>query len=181
MPRLLGLTMLTAGSEGWPSGLRRTPGERVGALPLVGSNPTPSAIARPPSGRAAPSAHFGSTVAEPHHASLGQEQIRRQQLPAPVASSQRTSLAIGEPDRVLDRPGAAEGDDEPLAARHGQAIDQPPIRSTVDVTVACISIAPPQLAGALAYASAARAPSGTSMWQRTPAGANVSSVVPSSS
>ena len=29
--------------EGWPSGLRRTPGERVGALPLVGSNPTPSA------------------------------------------------------------------------------------------------------------------------------------------
>jgi hypothetical protein len=32
-----------ARSEGWPSGLRRTPGERVGALPLVGSNPTPSA------------------------------------------------------------------------------------------------------------------------------------------
>jgi hypothetical protein len=29
--------------EGWPSGLWRTPGKRVGALPLVGSNPTPSA------------------------------------------------------------------------------------------------------------------------------------------
>ncbi len=33
-----------ARSEGWPSGSRRTPGERVGALPLVGSNPTPSAM-----------------------------------------------------------------------------------------------------------------------------------------
>ncbi len=32
--------------DGWPSGLRRTPGERVGALRLVGSNPTPSVSVR---------------------------------------------------------------------------------------------------------------------------------------
>ncbi len=30
--------------EPWPSGLRRTPGKRVGVLPLEGSNPSGSAI-----------------------------------------------------------------------------------------------------------------------------------------
>jgi hypothetical protein len=35
--------MVAAPPEGWPSGLRRTPGKRVGVLPLAGSNPAPSA------------------------------------------------------------------------------------------------------------------------------------------